>query len=78
LSFYYRVLAENVYFQLDLMVVSVPEVCANVAFFISEAKVSEKKKLSEKIKEKENRLRKKQQELKKNVSLGNVGLTLQF
>uniref|UniRef100_A0A8C7URL0 Eukaryotic translation initiation factor 3 subunit J n=2 Tax=Oncorhynchus mykiss TaxID=8022 RepID=A0A8C7URL0_ONCMY len=33
----------------------------------SEAKVSEKKKLSEKIKEKENRLRKKQQELKKNL-----------
>lgn len=39
--------------------------------------MSEKKKLAEKIKEKENRLRKKQQELKKKVSFGNVGLTLQ-
>lgn len=33
-------------------------------FFFAETKVSEKKKLSEKIKEKENRLKKKQQEVK--------------
>lgn len=36
-------------------------------FYIPEPKVSEKKKLMEKIKEKENRLKKKQEELKKNL-----------
>lgn len=36
-------------------------------FSISEPKVSEKKKLMEKIKEKENRLKKKQEELKQNL-----------
>lgn len=38
------------------------------SFQFSETKVSDKKKLSEKIKERENRLKKKQQELEENVS----------
>lgn len=42
-----------------------------------ETKVSEKKKLSEKIKEKENQLKKKQQELKKEME-NDVSVALTF
>lgn len=45
-------------------------------FKFSEAKVSEKKKLSEKIKEKENRLKKKQQELKVKEKQENVSFVM--
>lgn len=52
-----------------MLVAKLPAFTANSRFIIPlrtflETKVSEKKKLSEKIKEKENRLKKKQQELK--------------